>query len=67
MMMGDDLRRAREIVTSPSALGQCGKKSQHTEGTLKTVYALFMYGSKDGALSLGHSEQALPRSSTQYC
>lgn len=42
-----------EVMTSQGVLGQCEIKSQHAEGTFKTVYALFIYVSKDWVRSLG--------------
>lgn len=45
--------KVEEVMTSPGVLGQCEIKSQHAEGTFKTVYALFIYASKDWVRSLG--------------
>lgn len=45
--------KVEEVMTSQGVLGQCGIKSQHAEGTFKTVYALFIYVSKDWVRSLG--------------
>lgn len=56
--------KVEEAMTSQSVLGQCGIESQHAEGTFKTVYALFIYVSKDWVRSLGHPEQTHPRWAT---
>lgn len=44
--------KVEEVMTSQGVLRQCGIKSQHAEGTFKTVYALFIYVSKDWVRSL---------------